>query len=124
MSNYSTPPTPVHTESGKVVGEVVGDVLRKRVKGKTHQLRRPVRGWGWDVVCLNQAKQLGATRTELHDFINDRVYHAHLEDFDQHGRDVHYPGWGKQRCLPVKYWRISRPGEPPPPRQLSLFGGE
>ena len=109
----------VRAANGKVVGEVVGDVLRKAVRGSVHFLRQP-RAIAWDTCALEQAEDLGATRTEVLDTESGYVYAAPLAAFWRYGVRLDR-GHGPPIALPLDFWTVTRPGERQAV-QLSLFG--
>lgn len=85
-------------------------VLRKRVRGSVHFLRRPP-AIAWDTVALEQARALGATRCEVRDVETGVVYVAPLDALDRYGFDLDR-GHGLQRALPLDRWTVTEPGEP------------
>ena len=108
---------PVRRADGRIVGQLCGDVLRKRAK-REHMLREPA-GWAWDDSILAEAERAGARFTEIE--CDGRIYRATLADFNRFGFPVRR-GHGDQRGLALAYWRIRRVGEAVPPVQLNLFG--
>jgi hypothetical protein len=92
----------VRLTDGRVVGEVRGDVLVKRVQGSKHMLRTP-RAWAVDVAVLRQAEALGARAVEVHDLEDGTVYRAPLERFWQRGIRVNR-GCGEQVALLLSDW--------------------
>lgn len=119
QSQYSTAvgAVPVRRADGRIVGELAGDVLRKRAK-REHMLREPA-GWAWDDCILAQAERAGARFTEVE--CAGLIYRAMLADFNRFGFPVRR-GFGNQTGLALAYWRVRRVGEAVPPVQLSLFG--
>jgi hypothetical protein len=109
----------VRATNGKVVGEVVDGVLRKSIRGSVHMLRQPT-AIAWDLVCLEQAEALGATRTEVLDTETGTLYTAPLSAFWRDGIRLNR-GFGDQVALPLDRWTVTRPGERVGV-QLSLFG--
>jgi hypothetical protein len=118
MNDCSTSSIPVYREDGRVVGQIVDGSLCKRVKRSKHMLRRP-QGWAWDDVCLKQADEVHAQQTKIEDEENDIVYIASLSIFRKYGISLNRK-FGKQTCLPLKYWQVHKQGQNPP-QQLSLF---
>jgi len=110
---------PVRRADGRIVGELAGDVLRKRAK-REHQLREPAGAWAWDCAILDTAERAGARFTEIE--CAGLIYRATLADFRRYGFPVNR-GYGNQRGLALAYWDVRRVGEAVPPVQLSLFGG-
>ncbi|MCB2180202.1 hypothetical protein KQH54_03680 [bacterium] len=109
--------TPVFREDGKAIGYIFGDVLCKNVSSEKHMLRRP-KGWAWDADILDQAEKQGAVRIEIHDKQSGKTYHATIQDFWDNGIGFNR-GFGDQIVLPLQYWGIRNPGEPPA-QQLAL----
>jgi hypothetical protein len=110
---------PVRAASGRVVGEVVDGVLRKAVRRSVHFLRQPT-AIAWDLVCLEQAEALGATRCEVLDLETGTLYTAPLQHFWRFGLRLDR-GHGAQVALPLDRWTVTRKGERQAV-QLSLFG--
>jgi len=92
----------VRRGDGRVVAEVRGDVLVKRVWGSKHMLRTP-RAWAVDVAVLREAEALGARAVEVHDLEDGTVYRAPLERFWQRGIRVNR-GYGEQVALLLSDW--------------------
>jgi len=118
MNKYSTDSIPVYREDGRVVGQVIDGSLYKKVRRSKHMLRRP-QGWAWDDVCLEQAEQVHAESTKIEDEENHVVYMASLSIFRQHGVPLNRK-FGKQTCLPLKYWQVKKQGDEVS-QQLSLL---
>ena len=109
----------VRLTDGRVVGEVRGDVLVKRVQGSKHMLRTP-RAWAVDVAVLRQAEALGARTVEVHDLEDGTVYRAPLERFWQRGIRVNR-GHGEQRGLLLADWQVNGAPSRADAVQLSLL---
>lgn len=109
----------VFSQSGKVVGTIAGQVLRKSVDASRHFLRTPP-AIAWDLSALEQARQNGTTHCEVRDRESGRLYIARLESFFAKGFRVER-GYGQQLGLPLNQWEVREPGRPPVV-QLSLFG--
>ena len=75
-------------------------------------------GIAFDISILIRAKVAGVTRVIVTDRDTGDLYTASLADFDAHGFDLNFNGYGSQRALPLAFWRVERPGEAV---QLSLF---
>ena len=110
---------PVRAANGRVVGEVQGNVLRKCVRRSVHFLRQPPE-IAWDTCALEQAEDLGATRTEVLDTESGYIYTAPLNAFWQDGVRLNR-GHGPQIALPLDKWQVHRPGERAG-TQLELWG--
>ena len=120
MNNHSTLKTeeqPVFRGDGKPVGHTEGQTLYKSVNGEKHMLQKP-RGWAWDADILEEAERRGATRVEIFDRESNKTYIATLQDFWDYGVGLNR-GFGEQICLPLRYWQIVLPGQPPS-QQLAL----
>lgn len=109
---------PVYREDGRVVGQVGDGVLIKHARRSKHMLQKPM-GWAWDETCIAQAEDAGANQTQIHDDETNQVFTASLADFHQHGIFLNRR-FGKQICLPLKYWQVTKPGQQLP-QQMSLF---
>ena len=107
----------VFRSDGRAVGHTEGDTLYKSVKGEKHMLQKP-RGWAWDVDILEEAERRGATRVEIYDRENGKTYIATIQDYRDYGVSLNR-GFSDQICLPLKYWQIVLPGQPPA-KQLAL----
>lgn len=109
----------VKNRDGRVIGEVLGDVLTKRVRGSVHMLRSP-RAWAVDVEALRQAERLGARWVVVLDTETGERYRASVAVFWEHGVNVER-GFGLQVALPMDYWQRTPRGELEAV-QLGLFG--
>ncbi len=116
MVNY-TSKTPVYRGDGKPIGYIEGDTLFKSVSSEKHMLKKP-RGWAWDTDILDQAEKQGAVRIEIHEKLSRKTYHARIQDYWDNGIGFNR-GFGDQIVLPLQYWDIRNPGEPPT-QQLAL----
>ena len=92
---------------GRVVGEVIGDVLQKHIEFSKHALRRPP-ALCLDVDSLAEAERLGARYVEITDNESGKIYRAAISTVWAKGFSVDR-GFGKQRGLELKHWR--RDGE-------------
>jgi hypothetical protein len=111
---------PVYVQ-GRVVGQVRGDVFYKTVKRSIH-LYRALPGWAVDVVNLDDVERRGARWVELFDKESGARYRATIAEIRRHGRLLNHKNYGRQLCLHLDGWTVTRPGEPAA-EQLSLFGG-
>lgn len=109
---------PIRRADGRIVGRLVGDVLRKHAR-REHMLQRPP-AWAWDTAILEAAENAGARFTEVE--CGGLIYRATLDDFKRYGFSVNR-GYGAQRGLTLEYWQIRRVGEQAAAVQLDLFGG-
>jgi hypothetical protein len=101
--------------TGKPIATLQGNVLKKRVRGSLHMLRRPP-AWAVDAIVLQQARQDGAATVEVEDIETRRRYTAPIEAFDRWGIRFNR-GFGDQVALPLSHWQT----EPVGARQLSLL---
>jgi len=106
--------TPIFVR-GHVVANVSPDgVLRKRIRGHRHMLRRPP-AIAFAVEAIEQALALGAERIEVFDMDGGRRYAVSMSDFLRHGVEFDR-GHGRQIFLRLGLWR-----DPDSPAQLRLF---
>lgn len=105
---------------GKVVGQVRGDVFYKTVKRSIH-LYRALPGWAVDVVNLDDVERRGARWVELFDKESGARYRATIAEIRRHGRLLNHKNYGRQLCLHLDSWTVTRPGEVQA-EQLPLFG--
>jgi hypothetical protein len=101
-------PQPVHDHTGRVVGTVSDGVLRKRVKGRRHQLQRPP-AWALDVTSIEEAASKGARAIRIEDTESGREYSANLDLFRQRAFRFNR-GYGDQLALPLEYWHENSAG--------------
>ena len=102
--------------SGKPVATLEGKILRKRVRGSMHMLRKPP-AWAIDLQILEAARRDGATRVEITDIEGRKVYTAAVIDFDLHGFKFNR-GFGDQIGLALTHWHVEAEGI----MQLTLIG--
>lgn len=95
---------PVTNAFGRIVGEIKNGCLEKCVSSDRHMLIDPL-GWAWDVEILEKARKAGVERTLIIDKGANKTYKALLSDFDRFGIPVDR-GYGRQICLPLKYWNF------------------
>ena len=108
MPNYTSKfeeVRPVKSASGRIVGEIIDDLLVKSVRSSRHMLRDP-RGWAWDEAIITEAEAQGVNYTFIRDDETGKVYGAKLSDFRKYGVRVNR-GYGVQICLPLEYWHVS-----------------
>jgi hypothetical protein len=102
---------------GQVCAQIIpGDKLTKYAKQTKHMLRSP-RGWAFDVPILEQASEYGVGDVEVIDTESETTFTTQLGEFWKHGILIDR-GHGRQRVLPIKYWKLSSPHFP---EQLELF---
>ncbi len=90
--------------AGKVIGEIRGEVLRKRVVGSKHQLRRPP-AWALDAAALNEATASGCRRVEVFDKETGRTFSADVDTIRTRGFLINR-GFGTQFVLPLQHWQM------------------
>lgn len=100
---------------GRVIGEVVGDVFHKRVRGSAHFLHTP-RAIAFDFVSLDEAERAGARYAQVEDVETGKVYRAAIATIRARGFGVNR-GHGRQVALPLSEWRL---GDEPLAAQLVL----
>lgn len=118
----------IYASSGRVVGEVSGDVLRRVIHGSRHLLREPV-AIAHETGVLDQAERLGAVRVEVRDVETGALYATTIGTIRAHGFKVNR-GFGEQIAMRLSRWTVNgRPGslaegntigEPVAVRQLAL----
>ncbi|MBN1304963.1 MAG: hypothetical protein JXA13_11055 [Anaerolineales bacterium] len=111
---------PIHNGNGKVIGEVEGEVFKKKVKGSLHQLQIPP-AWAVDTISIRQAKQAGATKIEIEDKESGAIFRCGMAIFERYGFAFDR-GFGSQIGLALAHWMEIEPGNEPP-HQLPMFGG-
>ena len=109
---------PVYRSDGRVIGNLQGDTLVKRVIGSKHMLRTP-KAWAVDVVAYEQAKRAGARYIEIRDRESGITYRVSLDGFLRFGIRLDR-GYGAQIALPLEKWTVMNPSDPAG-RQLELF---
>lgn len=62
---------------GRHVGDVVGNVFKKRVRGSCHRLKKPP-AWASDIEALDQAEAVGAAIVEIWDVESGIRYTARI----------------------------------------------
>ena len=102
---------PVKNAFSRVVGEIKNGILVKVVSSDRHMLRVPL-GWAWDVAILKKARKAGVERTLIIDQGANKTYEALLSDFEHFGIGIDR-GYGRQICLPLKYWQFSESEKSP-----------
>ena len=113
-------PKPVHSEKGKVVGQVIGRTFTKHVDSTKHMLKRP-KAWAADIASLKEAQELGADTIELRDDNAQVTWTAPIEAFWGRRSITCERGFGKQRAVLLEAWQMSGKNIP---EQLSMFGDE
>lgn len=108
------------------VASVTGDTLRRSLSGKKHLLNG-------EAVCyrveiLAQAKTIGATKVEIKDRDNGKIYLASIDLFETRGFTIKN-AFGEQRCLNLSHFdQIGtgkvKPKKPIDPKPLDPMGIE
>jgi hypothetical protein len=102
---------------GQVCAQIVpGIKITKNAKKSMHMLHSPM-GWAFDVSILEQAIEQEARNVEVVDTESETTFTTQLGEFWKHGILIDR-GHGRQRVLPIKYWKLSSPHFP---EQLELF---
>jgi hypothetical protein len=107
--------------NGKVVAELRGEVLVKRVRGSMHLLHHPRRAWAIDAQVLVDAERAGARLVEIVDQETGEVFRAAVAQFHAKGFSVDR-GYGAQRALALEHFNTGDMTRPPaaPPVQLAF----
>ena len=94
----------VFIRSGKIVGNVVGEIFHKKMDSRKHFLRKPP-AIAFDVKSIEKAERYGAKRILVFDTHKRETYTATIDQIYKKGMDVNR-GFGKQIALPLSYWKI------------------
>ncbi len=86
----------------KVVAEVVGDTLRKKIKGSKHLLRIPP-AISFDLKSFHDAYKAGAKNVAVTDVETGDTYMASMLDVYAEGHIIDR-GYGKQIYLDLDKW--------------------
>jgi hypothetical protein len=105
MSNCST--KRIYT-GGRVVGEVVGEVFRKKISGSRHILHKP-RAIALSVESLTQAEKVGAREIQINDKETGRVYSCSVEDFKEKSFPIQRGGFEPQMALTLDRFDVTSP---------------
>ncbi|NLG97114.1 MAG: hypothetical protein GX491_07115 [Chloroflexi bacterium] len=100
---------PVYRSDGRIIGQLQGDTLVKKVTGSRHMLRTP-KAWTVDVVAAEQAKRAGARYIEIRDRESGITYRVSLDRFIRYGIRLDR-GYGAQIALPLEKWTVMNPGD-------------
>jgi hypothetical protein len=121
---------PMHTERGKVIGQVIADVFVKDINNG-HILDK-FNAIASDICTLHEAEDAGATWVEFENIDTGVIYRAPISRFWEHGFYIDF-GFGEQQALNLSHFEHKRntPTTPPtptithtePPKQLRMFGG-
>jgi hypothetical protein len=93
---------PVFDVEGRVVGQIEGCVLRKRVRASTGFLRRP-RAIAWDRRIIEAARAAGVTDIEVEDIENYVIYRTDMDTFLAQSFLLDR-GRGPQLAMPLECW--------------------
>ena len=93
----------VFIRSGKVVGNVTGEIFHKRMDSRKHFLRKPP-AIAFDEKSLEKAMSYGAKRVLVLDTHKKDTYTATISQIYKNGMKVDR-GFGKQIALPLSYWK-------------------
>ncbi len=108
--------------AGRMVAELRGDVLHKRVRGSVHLLHHPRRAWAIDSGVLVEAESRGARVVEVLDTEAGTVYRAGIALFHLRGFTVDR-GYGAQRALALEHWQTGDQVRPPAAVPVQLAFG-
>jgi len=97
----------IRNVDGVVIGEVVGQDFRKRVRQSIHFLYEP-EGIASDVDALEHAKRLGARRMVVTETETGRVFKAPIERILTEGIRINR-GHGPQVVLGIRRWTVDDP---------------
>lgn len=104
---------------GRVVAQVIGHTLYRRVSATLHFLRRPP-AIAFDVVVIAQAESVGATCAEVYATDTGDRYTADFATIRARGFILNR-GYGQQIALPLTQW--TKNGVPPAsPKSLKKNG--
>jgi len=103
MNNSSTKKVFINS---RFVGEVIGSVFRKRIKGSKHILRTP-RAIALSVDSLRQAESYGAQAIEIQDKDSGLIYRATIEHFKRFCFELCRGGFEPQKALMLDRWDVS-----------------
>jgi hypothetical protein len=87
---------PIYAQ-GKIIGLVVGDVFRKRIRGSIHALRKPP-ALALDIEALRNAESVGARWVAILDIETNKTYWARISIFWDKGKVIDR-GYGVQMML-------------------------
>jgi len=107
---------PIYVGS-RIVGQVKGDTFYKNIRGSRHMLRKP-QAIAFDISTLEDALDAGASKVEVTDLDDGKVYIAHIVDILRDGKRFNR-GYGAQI-----YYLLSRWRHPDAPEQMTLFTQE
>lgn len=88
-----------------MVGEVIGDIFRKRLK-PNHFLWRPP-AIAFALQSLIDAKKAGAIKVEVINTETGRVHRATLDLIERHGFNIERGGFEPQRALALHKWQVT-----------------
>jgi hypothetical protein len=111
--------TPIYC-NGRVIGEVTEDIFRKTVTRNKHLFRK-YDGYAFDIDTLRQAEHAGAKFVEIRERDTCNTFKVAIETIYQYGISLPDNGFGKQICLPLKYWRCDGKSSD---GQLSFLAGD
>jgi len=89
---------------GKVIAELSGTTLKKKVSFKLHHLYS-FKGWGIDKEVIDKVKD-SCKDIEIKDKDSGKVFKTTFKDFWEHKFPLPNWGYGNQYALSDKYWII------------------
>ena len=90
---------------GRITGSITRGVLVRYANAERHMLRFP-HGWAFDKSILDQAAAAGVKEILVIDEYSKKNYTTSLATMLEEGIFVDR-GFGEQRCLPLKFWKVS-----------------
>lgn len=108
--------------AGRMVADLRGETLHKRVRGSVHQLHQPRRAWAIDAGVLVDAERRGAKVVEVLDTETGTVYRAGIALFHLRGFTVDR-NYGEQRGLALEHWSVGDAQRPPAAVPVQLAFG-
>lgn len=97
--------TPMHTEQGKVIGDVIGDVFGKDIDNGC--ILKKFNALASDICTLHEAENAGALFVEFTNMDDGIVYRAPIVKFWNCGFFVDF-GFGKQQALNLSHFEHRR----------------
>lgn len=107
--------TMIYDGRGHRVASVNQGVLKRTIHNQ-HILKSPP-AIAFDLECLRQAAKAGVVRLEVKNADTGITYKASWQHFITASLDIDFPGYGKQKALPLDGWIHQGAG----PIQLDLF---
>lgn len=103
--NYAIVGTPVHTERGKVIGQVIAGVFVKDIT--TRHILDKFNAIASDICTLHEAESAGALYVEFTNTDDGVTYRVSISKFWEHGFYIDF-GFGKQQALNLSHFEHRR----------------